>query len=79
MILYTITIKITVDFYVKESQQKKKLNITESNYIDFIIGQIEKRDFKLIQKDVEKFLFDMNELNLLTKDFIISLCNNLKS
>lgn len=59
--------------------EKKKLNITESNYIDFIIEQIEKRDFKLIQKDVEKFLFDMNELNLLTKDFIISLCNNLKS
>ena len=35
--------------------EKKKLNITESNYIDFIIEQIEKRDFKLIQNALQKY------------------------
>ena len=59
--------------------EKKKLNITEDNYLDFITEKIEKKDFKTIKKDVEKFLFDTNELNLLNKDFIISLCKNLKN
>ena len=57
--------------------ENKKLNINENNYIDFITEQIVTKNFKEIQKDVEKFLFDIKELNLLNKDFIISLCNNL--
>ena len=57
--------------------ENKKLNINEKNYIDFIIEQIRMKNFKEIQKDVEKFLFDVNELNILNKDFIISLCNSL--
>ena len=58
--------------------EKKDLKITDNNFIDFVIDKIQKTDFKLIREDVRNFLFDINELNLLNKDFIISLCKNLK-
>ena len=39
MILYTITIKITVDFYVKESKQKRRLNIKKYFFLKVLLNK----------------------------------------
>lgn len=58
--------------------ENKNLNINENNFLDFIIERIENVNFDLIKKDVTQFLFDVNELNFINKDFIISLCKKMK-
>ncbi len=48
-----------------------ELNLNESNFKDFLIERIKNVDFKAAKKDVERFLEDKNEVNLLNKENIL--------
>jgi hypothetical protein len=41
------------------------LKINGKNFNDFLIGKLKLVDFKVVRKDVERFLEDKNELKLL--------------
>jgi len=44
--------------------------INEENFKDFLLNKIDKVDFSLVRKDVERFLEDKSELKLLDKKII---------
>ncbi len=50
--------------------QGKDFNLTEHNIEDFLLRRLEKVDFKVAKKDVERFLEDKEELKLLDKAII---------
>ena len=49
----------------------KNLNLGKENFKDFLREQIEKIDFSLVRRDVERFLVDKNEVKLLKKELIL--------
>ena len=53
----------------------KDLGLNESNIRDFLKERLANIDFDLVKKDVERFLEDKNELELLKKDLILSMVN----
>lgn len=50
--------------------QGNDLNLSSKNIADFLIDRLSKVDFAVIKKDVERFLEDRNELELLSREII---------
>ena len=55
----------------------KDFGLDERNIKDFLLGRLPKIDFKLVKKDVEKFLEDKNELQLLKSAVIAKSITDL--
>ena len=53
--------------------EHSKLNIKQDNFKDFLNKSLEKIDFSKVRQDVEKFLEDRKEVELLKKDLILSM------
>lgn len=53
--------------------EKKDLKIGTDNFHDFLQNKLQKVDFKLIRKDVERFLEDKSELKLLDREIILRM------
>ncbi|MFH1227256.1 MAG: nucleotidyl transferase AbiEii/AbiGii toxin family protein [Planctomycetota bacterium] len=53
--------------------EKKDLNIGPDNLKAFMARKMEKIDFSGVRRDVERFLEDKKELNLLNKDIIMQM------
>lgn len=52
--------------------EKVSLGISEENFFDFLREWLEKVDFSVVRKDVERFLADKKELALINKETILS-------
>ncbi len=61
---------------IKQTQGEDP-NIEEKNIKDFLLKNIKKVDFKLVKKDVERFLEDKSELNFFNLDSIINTINQV--
>jgi len=55
--------------------EKEHLSVNEENFNAFLVEKLSEIDFVKVKRDVERFLLDKNELNLLNKSFIINLLN----
>lgn len=53
--------------------EKKNLQITQHNFKQFMQDKLKEIDFKLISKDIERFLEDKNELKLFNSDIILGM------
>ncbi|MFH1824630.1 MAG: nucleotidyl transferase AbiEii/AbiGii toxin family protein [Candidatus Firestonebacteria bacterium] len=53
--------------------EKEDLNINSNNFKHFIGDKLKKINFKLVCKDVERFLEDKNELKLLNREIILKM------
>lgn len=51
--------------------QGKDFNLSEHNIVGFLLKRLEEVDFKFVKKDVERFLEDKDELQLLDKEIIL--------
>ncbi|MDD3905680.1 MAG: nucleotidyl transferase AbiEii/AbiGii toxin family protein [Candidatus Omnitrophica bacterium] len=76
-LVWYLTKKITPNFILlntaMEQTEHKNFGLSENNYKDFLSDRIGKIDFKDVQKDVDRFLEDKNELKLLTAETIKGL------
>ncbi|MFH1799438.1 MAG: nucleotidyl transferase AbiEii/AbiGii toxin family protein [Candidatus Omnitrophota bacterium] len=56
--------------------EKKDLEINETGLGDFLIASIKRVDFKMLRKDVERFLEDPAELSIFDRDAITQTIRN---
>jgi len=56
-----------------EQTEKKKVNLSQNNFKDFLKEKLSKIDFVKVRKDLEPFIEDKSELKLLERDLIINL------
>jgi len=58
-----------------EQTEKKRIDLNEKNFYDFLKERLSKIDFAKVRKDVERFIEDKNELKLLDRNVILKLLN----
>lgn len=56
-----------------QQSQGVDLNITEDNFVAFLKKRIAQVDFEMVRKEVERFLVNKEELNLLDKEVILKI------
>jgi predicted nucleotidyltransferase component of viral defense system len=56
-----------------EQTEHKKLNISETNFKEFLQERLAKIDFSKAKRDVARFIEDKNELKLIDKNSILNL------
>lgn len=77
-LLWYLTNKIEPNYIllnnaIKQTHKKEYKMITKNNFLGVLLEMIEKIDFKIVHKDVERFLEDKKQLKFLNKDTMINL------
>jgi len=74
-----VTPNLTVLNHAIRQTEHENLEINSDNFIDYLRKNLEKLDYQYLQKDVEPFLVNKSEVNLINRDIIFKLIDDYYS